>query len=181
MRGGDAQDGNFFQIYKDNAKMLILHNEETDLIIGRAILWDDVKYLGSDNEDEKLTTGCSTLVMDRIYADESVYSIFKDWALENGYYRKRYQSYSNETLFRSPVTKDEIELAFSMDINLNEYSAVPYMDTFAWGDDGTVENEEGFGLYSARGTEGYLEGGDNDNSECWDECDDDDGTFDAII
>ena len=173
MRGGDAQDGNFFQVYKDNAKMLILHNEETDLIIGRAILWDDVKYLGSDNEDEKLTTGCSTLVMDRIYADESVYSIFKDWALENGYYRKRYQSYSNETLFRSPVTKDEIELAFSMDINLNGYHRVPYMDTFAWGDDGTVENEEGFGHYSARSTEGYLEGGDNDNSEDDDDDDDD--------
>ena len=173
MRGGDAQDGNYFQIYKDNAKMLILHNEETDLIIGRAILWDDVTYLGRDNEDEKLTSGGSALVMDRIYADESVYPMFKDWALENGYYRKRYQSYNNETLFRSPVTKEEIELAFSMDINLNEYRRVPYMDTFAWGDDGTVENEEGFGSYSARSTEGYLEGGDNDNSD-WDEDDDDD-------
>ena len=175
MRGGDAQDGNYFQVYKDNAKMLILHNEETDLIIGRAILWDDVTYLGRDNEDEKLTSGGSALVMDRIYADESVYPMFKDWALENGYYRKRYQSYNNETLFRSPVTKEEIELAFSMDINLNEYRRVPYMDTFAWGDDGTVENEEGFGSYSARSTEGYLEGGDNDNSE-----DDDDDWDDSF-
>jgi hypothetical protein len=177
MRGCDAQDGNYFQVYKDNAKMLILHNEETDLIIGRAILWNNVTYLGSDNEDEKLTNGCSTLVMDRIYADESVYSMFKDWALENGYYRKRYQSYNNETLFRSPVTKEEIELAFSMDINLNEYGRVPYMDTFAWGDDDTVENEEGFGRYSARSTEGYLEGGDNDNSEDDDDDDDWDDSF----
>jgi len=163
MRGDDAQDGNFFAVYKEHAKMLILINENTDLIIGRAILWDNVTYIGCDDPNENLTYGCKALVMDRIYSAESVYSIFKEWALENGYYRKRYQSYTNEVLWKSPVTKEEIELYFSMEINLNSYDFVPYMDTFAWGNEDFVRNEEGYGYYSARGTEGLLDGGDNEN------------------
>ena len=62
-----------------------------------------------------------------------------------------------------------------MDINLNEYNFVPYMDTFAWGDNDQVRNEEGFGFYAARSTEGYLEGGDNeDRDDYYDEDEDDD-------
>ena len=175
MRGDDAQDGNFFEVYKDNATMLILWNESSDLIIGRAILWDDVKYIGEIDEEENLKDGDKVLIMDRIYANESVYSVFKDWALENGYYRKRYQSYNNETRWRSPSTKSVVELEFSMDINLNEYNFVPYMDTFAWGDGDIVRNDEGYGWYSARSTEGILEGGDNENSYDDDDEDDDMG------
>jgi len=176
MRGDDAQDGDFFQVYKEHASMLILHNEDTDLIIGRAILWNGADFTGHDDEDESLKRGDTVDVMDRIYASESVYSIFKDWALENNYYRKRYQSYNNETLWRSPRTGDEVELEFSLDINLNDYDNVPYMDTFAWGDGDVVINEEGYGHYTARSTEGILEGGDNEYRDEYDEdedCDED--------
>lgn len=176
MRGDDAQDGNFFAVYKEHAKMLILHNPTTDLIIARAIIWNDVKYIEEDNEAEGLKHGDSVKVMDRIYGAESSYSVFKDWALENGYYRKRYQSYNNEQLWRSPVTKDEIELRFSISINLNDYDFVPYMDTFAWGTSEEVNNVEGFGFYTARDTEGKLEGGDNeyDDDDYYEDDEDDD-------
>ena len=176
MRGDDAQDGDFFAVYKEHASMLILHNEDTDLIIGRAILWNGADYIGRGDEDESLEKGDTVDIMDRIYAAESVYSIFKDWALENNYYRKRYQSYNNETLWRSPRTGDEVELEFSLDINLNEYENVPYMDTFAWGDSDVVINEDGYGWYAARSTEGILEGGDNEYRDEYDEdedCDED--------
>jgi len=178
MRGDDATDGNFFEVYKDHAKMIILVNEESDLIIGRAILWHTAKYAGDEVlDDEGLHPGDIVYIMDRIYSDESVYSIFKDWARENGYYRKRYQSYNNEILWKSPMTKDEVELHFEMDINLNQYDYVPYMDTFAWGDNDQVRNEEGFGFYAARSTEGILEGGDNEeryHEDDYDEDEDDD-------
>ena len=173
MRGDDAQDGDFFEVYKEHASMLILHNEDTDLIIGRAILWNGAESL-HNYEDESLKRGDTVDIMDRIYSSESVYSIFKDWALENNYYRKRYQSYNNETLWRSPRTGDVVELEFSLDINLNDYDNVPYMDTFAWGDDDVVINEEGYGWYTARSTEGLLEGGDNEHrdEDDWDEDED---------
>ena len=172
MRGDECQSGDYFDVYKEHAKMLILINEDTDLIIGRAILWNDATYIGDTNEDEDLQCESKALLMDRIYSSESVYSIFKDWAKDNGYYRKRYQSYSNECLWRSPLTGNEVELEFSMNINLNKYYNVPYMDTFAWGDDNQVINREDYGYYAARGTEGILEGGDNENRD--DEYDDDD-------
>ena len=75
------------------------------------------------------------------------------------------------------MTKDEVELHFEMDINLNQYDYVPYMDTFAWGDNDQVRNEEGFGFYAARSTEGILEGGDNEeryHEDDYDEDEDDD-------
>tara|TARA_R110000796_G_scaffold168417_2_gene285365 strand:- start:324 stop:1694 length:1371 start_codon:yes stop_codon:yes gene_type:complete len=169
MRGDDAIDGDFFEVYKENAKMIILINEASDLIIGRAILWDDVTYIGSDNTDEGLKNGQGVKVMDRIYSNESVYHIFKDWALANGYYRKRYQSYNNEKLWRSPSTEQEVELDFEIAICLNDYGNSPYMDTFAWGDSDSVRNNDCFGHYTARSTEGILEGGDNDRSDDWDD------------
>jgi len=70
----------YFDVYEDNAKMLIFKNKDTDLIIGRAILWDAWDI----DEDEP------TKVMDRIYANEKVYLKLFDWAAENGYWRKRY-------------------------------------------------------------------------------------------
>ena len=171
MRGDDAQDGDFFEVYKDHAKMIILHNEDSDMIIGRAILWE--ARCEEDEEDEGLTIGDNVLIMDRIYSNESVYSIFKDWAKANGYYRKRYQSFNNEKLWRSPKTGDEVELEFSMPINLNQYDNVPYMDTFAWGDREVVRNDEDYGWFSARSTEGILEGGDNESRYDEDDYDED--------
>ena len=178
MRGDDAQDNNWFEVYKENAKMLILINEESDLIIGRAILWDNAEYVGGDESiilSEGFTKDKNVLIMDRIYSSESVYSLFKDWALENGYYRKRYQSYNNPILWKSPFTKDEVELEFNLPINLNDYEWVPYMDTFAWGDENKTTNEEDFGYFTARSTEGILEGGDNEYYD--DYCDDEDESW----
>ena len=50
------------------------------------------------------------------------------------------------------------------------------MDTFAWGDSEVVRNNDGYGWYSARSTEGILEGGDNESSydDDYDEDEDDD-------
>tara|TARA_R110000822_G_scaffold310489_2_gene443466 strand:+ start:2630 stop:3973 length:1344 start_codon:yes stop_codon:yes gene_type:complete len=173
MRYSACVDNDYFEIYKDNATMLILVNEDTDLIIGRAILWDDVRVIG--NSDDDLKDGSKIKVMDRIYSAESTYSVFKDWALENGYYRKRYQSYDNGVIFRSPISKEEVDLDLSLDICLNDYSYVPYMDTFAWGDNSITTNDDGYGCFSARSTEGELDGGDNQNyDEDWDEDDDED-------
>lgn len=171
MRGDDAQQKEFFQVYKEHAKMIILVHPDTDLIIARAILWNDAEYLDEDDSEEGLTTGDTVNLMDRIYGDESSYQVFKDWALANGYYRKRYQSYTSESLWRSPVTKQEVDLKFRLRIELNSYDYVPYMDTFAWGDDDFVVNSEGYGYYTARDTEGTLDGGDNQH-EYWNEDED---------
>jgi len=141
---------NYFEIYHDNAKLLILVHKETDLILGRALLWDNAVDTKNDNISYK--------IMDRIYAIEKNYNAFFDWAIKNGYYRKRYQSYDNETDFVNPETRQTEALYMKLDINLDEYSRLPYMDTFAWSDGCTTRNEEEFGHLWARDTDGELGG-----------------------
>jgi hypothetical protein len=147
MRYSSCANEDFFQIYKDNAKMLILVNDDNK-IAGRAILWDDVR---------DSNTGDKTKVMDRIYANEKAYHKFFVWAEENGYIRKQYQGYDNETSF---VDTEGVTIEFNgeMDINLSDYDKLPYMDTFAWGCDDELRNEDGYGEFYARDTDGALGG-----------------------
>lgn len=160
MRYQKCIDEDFFKIYKDNCKMLVLLNEETDLILGRAILWE-----ASDEHREDF------LVMDRIYGSEKAYILFFDWAKKNGYYRKKYQSHDSTDEFINPdgllIYKE-----FLIDISLNDYRKVPYMDTFAWGDNDQISNIYDYGYYSARDTEGGLDGRYDDDNYYNDECKD---------
>jgi hypothetical protein len=161
MRNEECGDDGYFEIYKDNCKMLILINDDKDTILGRAILW----------RAEDRSTGDFVNVMDRIYSSEKVYQQFFDWALANDYYRKRYQSYDNSTGFISPRGMEE-EMDFEIKISLDDYSYLPYMDTFAWGDSRVIRNDECFGKYTARDTSGGLEGRDDDNYDNYDDDDD---------
>ncbi len=116
MRGDKSQG--YFKIYDDNCEMLILHKATTDKIIGRAILW---------------TANCGTKVMDRIYSSEGSNPIFKNWAKENGYARRRYQSNSSKALWVMPDGK-LVDRNFMIDAgDLSEkYPDMPYMDTFTY-------------------------------------------------
>lgn len=156
MRYEECIENDFFEVYKDHAKMIICKNTETGKIVGRAILWDNVYVRDSSSRD--LESGMRINVMDRVYSSERVYVKFFDWASKNLYYRKRYQSYDNEYSFVPPSRKngDEINIYMEMDIDLREYESLPYMDTFAWCDGCVVRNEEGFGRYTARDTDGSL-------------------------
>ena len=89
MRYDNCGERNFFEVYEDNCEMLIYVNKNTDLIIGRAILWTA----------EDIDEDCEVTVMDRIYSSEKVYLKFFDYAKENEIYRKRYQSYDDEKNF----------------------------------------------------------------------------------
>jgi len=165
MRYRECVDDNYFEIYKDHCKMLILLDEETDTIASRALLWDDL-YVTYSSDDDRVKRGGTVNIMDRIYGSEDAYVVMKKWARENGYLYKRYQTYDNESTFVD-ANKDKIELTCEMDICLTDYSRLPYMDTFAWGDSGSIRNDYGWGHYSARDTEGGLEGEDEDYDEEW--------------
>jgi len=145
MRGSECVDNNFFQVYKENASMLIFVNKTTDKIIGRAIVWKAIDLVRSE----------PIVVMDRIYSSEKVYEKFFTWAKNNDCYRKRYQSHGSEYLF---VRKDgeEVHLDMAINVSLTDYRYLPYMDTFAWGDNDCIRNNSGFGFYTARSTCGDL-------------------------
>ena len=109
----------YFKIYEDNAKMLILYNEASRKITGRALLWE-------------ATDG--TKIMDRIYSTEQNFQLFFAWAKENNYIRKRYQAHNSQT---SWVRPDGSGFDRLYNIQLKElpnerslYDKYPYFDTF---------------------------------------------------
>jgi len=118
----------YLGIYTNNSQvsLLVLFAEDDNTkITGRAILWEMEPY------------ELSTKVMDRIYtiktADEQ---LFKEWAINNGYWYKEKQDYSEYTNFLFHTKDGDIETRsgdFSVSLdNSGEYSSYPYMDSFKY-------------------------------------------------
>ena len=162
MRHQDYVDDGWFRIYEDNCKMLILRHKTDDLIISRALLW----------EATNLRTNEPIKMMDRVYSLEKNYNLFFTWAQENGYYRKKYQSYDNCSSFVHPESGDVMDIEASIQMDITAYDNLPYMDTFAWCDGDETRNDEDFGDYMARET-----GGSYEERERYDEENDNDDIF----
>jgi hypothetical protein len=152
----------YLSIFTDNSqvKLLLLMSEaEPDKIAGRALLWKMEPY------------EISTNVMDRIYtirtADEQ---LFKEWAIENGYWFKEKQDYSDYTNFNfqnketGEIEKRNGEFSIKLD-NGGEYPSYPYMDSFKYYNpkNGTLYNSSDFD-YEYELTD--TEGGNGSCSEC---------------
>jgi hypothetical protein len=101
--------------------MVILSKEKSDLIIGRALIWDC-------SQD-----GNSYKIMDRIYTvqDEDYTHFFKIWAKDNGYWSKTNQNWGDAGHFDSK-TEESVELKLSLKIDTSDLFKYPYLDTFKW-------------------------------------------------
>lgn len=109
---------NYFDVYVHNSevKLLIMTPPSSDLIVGRALLWDLESYK----------------IMDRVYTvqDEDYLVHFKKWAKDNEYLSKTYQNWGSTTMFESKSGNSELKI----DIQLNKFlfNKYPYLDTFKW-------------------------------------------------
>lgn len=126
MRQMDKQ--HFFDIYSQNAKMLllVLNTKDGEKLVGRALLWDSVEVIRPKGENIK--------VMDRIYTifDRDVEK-FKNWAVDNGYhYRFKQDSRTREKfVFREKKEDTEEPKTLFLEINItDEFDKYPYLDTF---------------------------------------------------
>ena len=151
MRHASCQD--YFDVYVNNTDMLIAKNNNGK-IIGRAILWRQVDINGED----------SIKLMDRIYGNDSTVQAFKDWAKNNGYYHKAYQTYSDNLSIISPNCNKR-EVTMSVDIVGGPYTFMPYMDTFKYANNRydtefTINNDRG--NYELTNTEGNTDEDDED-------------------
>lgn len=167
MRYGYCMADGYFEVYKDNASMLILRHKEEDKIIARAILWSNVyNHITEDR----------CMVLDRIYGSERVIAIFKSYCDNHGIFMKRWQSYTSESafvlpkgcdeeLYRHYMDEDYVNIRFTLDIDLSQYGCLPYMDTFAWSDGYETTNNYDFGHLCARETDGRLYGRVDDEYE----------------
>jgi hypothetical protein len=148
----------YFDIYENckSLKILILKNKE-GLLCGRALIWFvDGVY-----------------IMDRIYTtDDYIFEMFFDYANKHDFIRKSVQSYSDKTTWiNSDGMKFEKYFKIYTDTDFSEY---PYIDTFSYGNDGFLSNENSFD-YTYNNTDGTRDGDNNNydedehDGEVWDE------------
>jgi hypothetical protein len=138
-------DEEFFDIYISNPDVcsLVIYKSEEDpeKIMGRALLWklrDGKKY------------------MDRIYTvNDSDVQLFRDYAKENGWYVKRYNSSSASNEAFSP---DGSVVSLDMVVNIKSggYEKYPYLDTLKYWNrsEGTLSTSGCSDCYTLEDTDG---------------------------
>ena len=134
MRHSSCED--YFEIYEQNCDMLIAKNSQNK-IVGRAILWREV-ILGNGNKVK---------FMDRIYGNDMTIRAFKSWAMQNGYYHKQFQSYSENFGIVAPDGTNS-ESNMKTYVVGGPFTFLPYMDTFKYTND---RNDEEFFLNNTEG------------------------------
>jgi hypothetical protein len=152
MRDYGSQEYLDIYVKNDNCQMLILLNQDTDKISGRALLWQ---------------TTDGTKVMDRVYiTHDHLTHLFLDWAKENGYWHKMKQSYEYPYDWIKPDNEHRyktfmIELGYGRD----DIDYWPYMDTFHYVNHSHASNDTIVDYISCRNTDGTAE---NDDVICED-------------
>lgn len=114
-------DTGVFDIYKDNAKMIIMKDKEKDIIYGRAIIWN----IENSKTEEKIT------FMDRIYTQKEIYEIlFKEYAEKNNmaYLNVQQRGECGAKYKGEDIDLTDYRLKLKKDIY--KYSMFPYVDTW---------------------------------------------------
>lgn len=120
----------FYTKLGENIKILVLLNSGSDEIMGRALVWMNCRNRRNKNP---------FVVMDRVYTTNNVYEmLFHKHAIENGWVRKKVNSYRNNTLVK-PNGKGGIghcflELPESMRTTDPAGGVYPWLDTFKFYD-----------------------------------------------
>lgn len=115
------ETSNVFNLYKDNAKMLIMKDKKSELIYGRALIWT----ITNKNSGEKIK------FMDRIYVQKEIYELlFIEYAKSNGLgHLDRQQRGMSCFVYNNKVIK-LVDYHVELSKNLSEYSLFPYCDTW---------------------------------------------------
>lgn len=138
----------YFDIYIKNEQvcslLILRYPLNTELILGRALLWtlsDGKKFL------------------DRVYTNfDSDIELFREYALNQGYYVKEYNDSNESDSHYSPITR-EVEKMGSKEIDIirGAYEGYPYLDTFKhWDSNGTLSCVSGNDTVLLENTEGYA-------------------------
>ena len=109
----------YFDIYTQNeavCRLLIL--KEGNKILGRSLIWKLDKPVGG-----------AEYFMDRVYSiDDSVKTLFDDWANEKGYLRR--YSYNQSQMKRFLLGDKELFETIGVKLEKWKFEEYPYMDTF---------------------------------------------------
>jgi hypothetical protein len=135
----------YLEIYENcnELQILSLTNDNNELA-GRALIWN-IKYL-------------NIILMDRVYVSQDyLYDLFIEYAKNNNFWYKRdYKSMHNKKTFINP--EGEVEIRYFKIYTDTDFEYYPYIDTFQYGGDGYLTNEEGCSDYEYCNTDGERNG-----------------------
>lgn len=116
---------NMLKIYQDNPDTVqLLVAMKGAKISGRALMW-------------KTDAG---IVMDRIYGSDQVIQAFKNYADEHKMYHKTHQNYDSKN--QVTLGGKEMSKKFKIQLDWEGYHLMPYMDTFCYGGEGFITNND---------------------------------------
>ncbi len=154
MRYNDCQ--RYFQIYTQNpdvCSLLILKTEDGKKIRGRALVWN------LSGPKEGIT------YMDRTYVHEdSDFELFRQYAKENGWYRKINNDHWSTSEMISPEGK-QVDLGpLVVKIKAKHYDYYPYVDTlkYYYAHNGNLSTDQDGDAYELTDTSGGYAGGECD-------------------
>lgn len=128
--------GDYFTLLNACGKLLSFKYND---IKGRAILWNKALIEGLPEGSEGL--------LDRIYPsnNHSFIEIIKKWAWNKNYYTKLEQNFSNKEEFEFDNKIHTLDLKLTIPRAIEEEDSMPYMDTFAFYNEGDtyINNTEG--------------------------------------
>ncbi len=108
-------------------KIAYIENDDGELL-ARALLWHGVKI---HPKDRNWTKENDTIdMMDRIYGTEEHIEMFKQWAMENNYFRKEEQSWDNPTILLNGVWHNYF--SYSAHVGNIKFYGFPYLDTLCF-------------------------------------------------
>jgi hypothetical protein len=117
----------FFSLYTENAPMvqMLIFTDNHDLLLGRALVW---------------TTDQGTL-LDRVYGSELMVELFREYAAQQGWMYRFYNSYDYETQFVE--NGKVVNKRLTIPLTRHDFSWYPYVDTFKYYNrrEGTLTND----------------------------------------
>jgi hypothetical protein len=101
----------------DRVKMLTVFDEsDASLLVARALIWN---------------TDCGRTVLDRIYSDDATVEAVKQYAQEQGWHHRLYQSSDYNRRFVTPQGK-EAQRTMTVTLEHPTHRWYPYLDTFSY-------------------------------------------------
>lgn len=136
--GGPLNDScmnedDYMEIYcKCKSVRILTLVDKNGRLAGRALVWNVTHRKHGD-----------IVFMDRIYCSEDYMNdLFLDYASKEGWWRKRsFTSQDNKTTWVNPKTGDVESMHITINTN-TDCSLYPYIDTFCYGNDGTLTNSD---------------------------------------
>lgn len=132
MRYSRCQD--YLEFYaKNDVKLLVLMDEDSDKIKGRALLWTIDKVYKSPGHKLISESGKTMTFMDRIYyTSDYQMDTFKDYAISKGWMFKENQNMDSHTNIWNPMENDFQGLQLITTKGFKKNDTYPYMDTMKW-------------------------------------------------